>query len=561
MTTPNQPNKYVGTDVYLPNVVVRNRRPTGADYRQPETGRYYVIWGMWQVGKDPTSGVEGELWVLAKIVANVAYWIQLTNGVTPPLQTLTGDDLVAIPPSAGGDIDILGQIVANGTHVKPLYTTNSAANTMRVDLQVATTVSPTPANTNSCGVSCFNQNQFQINATSGMVSLIGSTTDNPVLSTTGDDGLVVTADNTGTIFMLGNAVANGTHPKPLYTTASAANTERFDIQVAKARTGAPANMNDAGICSFDDTVFTVNANGYVTLTGGNDDLHTARYIVSPGGLADGANYTTIASAYAAAVLAGAPQTVFVQPGTYTENITTTAGINLVAFTPDARSGVVTIIGKITATDAGSREIANIRLRTNADYCVSVTGANAVEMNLTGCYIYGQNNNAINMTAANAELNVRNCTLEALATFNTFAISDGVTNFNFCIWNGGSAATNTVSGGRCTFKFCQVQDATTTSGTSEVTAQHTKFGRSNTITSTTKLVIGGSGNQWFDCCTVYADNAAAITITSEATITNTTVYSNTANAITGAGTINHGNIVFTGTGSTVTTATQNALVVF
>ena len=86
------------------------------------------------------------------------------------------------------------------------------------------------------------------------------------------------------------------------------------------------------------------------------DLHVARFIVSAGGAADGANYTTLASAYAAAVAAGAPQTIFIQPGTYIENITLSAGINIAAFECDAMTPNVTIVGTLTATYSGNCSI-------------------------------------------------------------------------------------------------------------------------------------------------------------------------------------------------------------
>ncbi len=82
--SPQSPNKYLGPDVYISTVVTRNREPTGADYRQPETGKLYPFGSFWLVGKDPTTGVFGEMWYLSKIVANVAYWIRITpQGFVP----------------------------------------------------------------------------------------------------------------------------------------------------------------------------------------------------------------------------------------------------------------------------------------------------------------------------------------------------------------------------------------------------------------------------------------------------------------------------------------------
>ena len=82
---PKNANKYLGTDQYITFFVSRNRSPTDADYRQPETGRNYAIGTIWQVGKNPTTGLEGDLWILSKIVANVAYWVQFASGSVGPI--------------------------------------------------------------------------------------------------------------------------------------------------------------------------------------------------------------------------------------------------------------------------------------------------------------------------------------------------------------------------------------------------------------------------------------------------------------------------------------------
>lgn len=78
-------------------------------------------------------------------------------------------------------------------------------------------------------------------------------------------------DGSGNIDLNGLAVANGANPSgiPLETVADAGNNAiAAQIQVAAAITGAPGDKNDAGIASFDDTAFDVDADGYVTLKGG-----------------------------------------------------------------------------------------------------------------------------------------------------------------------------------------------------------------------------------------------------------------------------------------------------
>lgn len=98
--SPNNPTKYLGPNVGLNVVVTRKRAPTGADIKQPETGKYYSFGTMWLVGKDPTTGEFGDIWFLKKIEANVAYWVQsgadftLTTNGTDIQFTNTGNDWV-----------------------------------------------------------------------------------------------------------------------------------------------------------------------------------------------------------------------------------------------------------------------------------------------------------------------------------------------------------------------------------------------------------------------------------------------------------------------------------
>lgn len=76
---PKLPTKHTGTNKYITFFVTRKREPTLADYIQPETGTHYSLGTVWQVAKSPTTGVEGELWMLSKIVANQGYWVLLSG--------------------------------------------------------------------------------------------------------------------------------------------------------------------------------------------------------------------------------------------------------------------------------------------------------------------------------------------------------------------------------------------------------------------------------------------------------------------------------------------------
>ncbi len=81
--SPKNPTKYLGPGIYTLSIVTRNRAPTGADIKQPSTGAYYPIGSFWVISKNPTTGSEGDLWYLSKIVANVAYWIEFDVDPSP----------------------------------------------------------------------------------------------------------------------------------------------------------------------------------------------------------------------------------------------------------------------------------------------------------------------------------------------------------------------------------------------------------------------------------------------------------------------------------------------
>jgi len=286
------------------------------------------------------------------------------------------------------------------------------------------------------------------------------------------------------------------------------------------------------------------------------DFHVARYIVSAGGITDGANYTTIATAYAAAVAAGAPQTVFIQPGTYTENLTLVAGINLCAFPCDSFTFNVTIIGKITATYTGTCSISGIRLQTNGDYCVESTGANVLTLFLIGCYINATNANAIHCTNANAGIELFGC--RGACSTNTFFIyTAGALNVFYSVLAGTNTTTNsTFSGGAINVSHSYISCPITTSGTGAIGL----FKSELICTNTTALTHGGSGNSIAMETRFESGTASAISIGATLPVIHSSVFSTNANAITGAGTLLYGIIVFYGSGasSTVNTGTQTAL---
>lgn len=92
----------------------------------------------------------------------------------------------------------------------------------------------------------------------------------PLLMITGDDGVPVTPSVTGVVNLQGLVVANATHAKAVFTESPLANTEKIDIQVAAAI--ATTNIANVGLAAFNNTEFTVDANGFVSLIGGGASL-------------------------------------------------------------------------------------------------------------------------------------------------------------------------------------------------------------------------------------------------------------------------------------------------
>jgi len=81
----NGPTKYKGPNVNLCSVVTRNRIPTGADIKDPATGKYYAFSTFWIIGETspgvgPVSGLRGDLWYLNYIASNIAYWSLISSG-------------------------------------------------------------------------------------------------------------------------------------------------------------------------------------------------------------------------------------------------------------------------------------------------------------------------------------------------------------------------------------------------------------------------------------------------------------------------------------------------
>lgn len=318
--SPKSPNRYLAPNVYLSSVVTRDRRPTGADYRQPETGKLYPTSSFWLISANPTTGVQGELWYLSKISSNVAYWLMLSQSTGPLLniavplgispivpdglgtinftsssgtisitgsaanpnnhtinfdlvggttaidsiqvQNITAPGVNPVLPDGAGLMTVNGAVVAN--HSIVLESRSRALNAYNLEIQYATSAAATDGT--KSGVAHFNSTQFSVDA-AGFVSLAGGGIALDSLGVQGTSGAgtnPVVPDGTGKIEIQGALVAAGTNP--LISVSTAANTLQMQIQQSQAL--AAQDTTKVGLSNFNSTYFTVT-NGFVSLVPSN----------------------------------------------------------------------------------------------------------------------------------------------------------------------------------------------------------------------------------------------------------------------------------------------------
>lgn len=329
--SPKNPLKYTGPNVYLSVVVNRNREPTGADYRQPETGRLYALNSFWLIGNNPTTGVEGDLWYLSKIVANVAFWLKFgtsisglfsinvpfPGGPTNVIPTLGGlmtftstSGTVSISSTVANTInfDVTGGPVVehltgnSGGILNPIANNFNILGTGSIGiagLAATLTVQLTGLNNHSVLVGAGTPTITSLAVgTNGQV-LLGSTGADPVFGTlTSSDSSIAFTTGAGTLSLqvaggtttgktitgnnavalsptagnwniFGASTAAGTTPVSTFGAGST-----LTVNVQKAQAIALTNATNVGLAAFNSAEFTVDANGFVSLVGSGAALET-----------------------------------------------------------------------------------------------------------------------------------------------------------------------------------------------------------------------------------------------------------------------------------------------
>ena len=281
----------------------------------------------------------------------------------------------------------------------------------------------------------------------------------------------------------------------------------------------------------------------------------AKFIVSADAAV--ATHTTIAAALA---VASSGDTIFIRDGTYTENLTLVAGVNLVGYNYSA----VTIAGKCTATFAGTVNISNITLETNGDYFLSITGTLATRILLQRCFLSALDNTGMlnSSSSGSAEIRCEWCEGDIGTTLiGMFTMSgSGLIVFIHCHFDnsGPSVTSSTVSSGLLTFRWTRFDGPITSSSTASFQAEYSEFYGAGL--HTTMITHNGTGqNSEMKWCLGASGTASCISVGAGAQlgIMHCNIGSTNTNAITGAGEIWGAGLILPRAGNTVNTTTQNA----
>lgn len=463
-----------------------------------------------------------------------------TESFNVDTSTAPGTDPVV--PDGSGIITVTGGQVAAGTTGNVIRTNSLAANTYTIQIQRSQAVASSTIGDN--GVSHFNSTYFTVDA-NGFVSINGSSVGQTITGNTGG-ALSPTAGNWN---ILGATSANGTIPVQFN---GATSTLTLNVQRSAAIASTAANR--VGLAAFDSSKFGVDANGFVTLNA-TPDLHGPKYIV--GDTSNGANYSTIAAAITAAP---ANAIIYIQEGTYVENLTITQTIYFASLTQnDHLNNSVTVDGQWSINAACNLNISGIGL-TNASGSIISTTTTSAQANISSCFINVQTGTGISQNATGSNIYLINC--EGVLQTGTQLCNVPIG--NIWIWytqfgnNGSQTASSIGASGNLSTRFSSLDISVTTSSTGGLDLRNTRFGSGQNVTWIT--TAGTFTGNVMDNCSFYSGSASAISIGSGTAITATklTVNSSNTNAITGAGTITYGGIIYSGTSILNNVTTKNPI---
>jgi len=311
----------------------------------------------------------------------------------------------------------------------------------------------------------------------------------------------------------------------------------------------PNNIQIAGeIGEKNGTPFSTTTAGTNSIT--INPMATARLIVDQNA-GNGTN-TTIMGAMA---LARSGDTIFILPGTYTENVDMLSGVALAAYSSDGINGNVVILGRVRLAGNGTCSFAGLQLKTNGNYAIELTG-NAT-MNFVDCNIVANDFTAIHVNNAVGQINLDQCIGGNAGNNPFFAVDLGVLEVSDSFIGNSSSSATAICTCAGTFNcFTTHFDySVTTSGTGSVNYYFSRFHTAGF--NGVGLTLVGTGGATIEECVFQTGSGVAVTVGAgcNCNFQNNVVDSTAANAITGAGAINYANNSFVNN-SNIATTTQS-----
>lgn len=290
----------------------------------------------------------------------------------------------------------------------------------------------------------------------------------------------------------------------------------------------------------------------------------AKFIVDGTTVGNG-THSTIASALTSA---SSGDTIFIRPGTYTENLTLKAGVNISAYNDGfvssvSSNGNVTIIGKCSFSAAGNVNISGIELKTNSDYCLSVTGSSASAVNLINCYIGMAGNTAIQYTSSSGSsfINIISCICDTSTTGITLYTHSAAgfirISASYFENSGGSTTKSDNSSGVVLIENSRMIIPVSTSGTGVLQCENSKL---YAVANDTMITHNSSDtdHSWANNCFIRSGTSSAVSITAgKFTLNNCVIASSNTNAITGSASLAYAGLSFRSSSNTMNTTTQTA----
>jgi len=276
-------------------------------------------------------------------------------------------------------------------------------------------------------------------------------------------------------------------------------------------------------------------------------------IVAPT-LAQGAMFTSVQDALDYANANGITE-VFFKPGTYVGNLNLYPNINLVAHNLSVNQQVI-IKGKCSFSSAGIVNFSGIKLETDGDYAISVTGSADSKLQFNNCYLNCVDYTGIeySSSSSNSSISFYNCYGDLGTSGITYynATSAGILNFSKSNFLNSSSSTtqNTSSAGTLAYSYTNWQSAIVTSGTCKFVPYFSFFySNANIIPVTvngTSTPQGASFSYFFGG----AQSGISLGAGSIFQMSNCAVDSSNANAIAGSGFLYLDCITFIGTSATI-----------